>query len=91
MSELKTQAADSAVQISPAASTAGESVTRLRDRALERLKGARKKATRVQVVVLTNSKKAARATDDFVHEHPWACIGIATGVGALVGLLINRD
>jgi ElaB/YqjD/DUF883 family membrane-anchored ribosome-binding protein len=25
-----------------------------------------------------------------VHEHPWASIGIAAGVGVLVGLLINR-
>jgi ElaB/YqjD/DUF883 family membrane-anchored ribosome-binding protein len=55
------------------------------------LQGARKKATHVQIVVVTNGKKAVRATDNCVHEHPWASIGIAAGVGVLVGLLINRD
>jgi ElaB/YqjD/DUF883 family membrane-anchored ribosome-binding protein len=32
----------------------------------------------------------ARATDDYVHEHPWKSIGVAAGVGLLVGLLIGR-
>jgi ElaB/YqjD/DUF883 family membrane-anchored ribosome-binding protein len=44
----------------------------------------------VQVVVVEKGKKAVRATDDYVHEHPWQAIGIAAGVGVLVGLLINR-
>ena len=54
------------------------------------LKQAKDKAADVQVVVVEKGKKAARATDDYVHEHPWASIGIAAGVGVLVGLLINR-
>jgi len=45
----------------------------------------------VQVVVVTKGKMAAHATDDFVHEQPWASVGIAAGVGLLIGLLINRD
>ena len=36
------------------------------------------------------AENTLRATDDYVHEHPWASIGIAAGVGVLVGLLINR-
>jgi ElaB/YqjD/DUF883 family membrane-anchored ribosome-binding protein len=55
------------------------------------VKGAKEKAIHVQVVVVENSKKAAHATDDFVHEYPWVSIGIAAGVGVLAGLLINRD
>ncbi|WP_186124122.1 DUF883 family protein [Burkholderia gladioli] len=35
-------------------------------------------------------EKAVRATDDYVHEHPWTSIGVAAGVGVLIGLLINR-
>ena len=37
-----------------------------------------------------NTKAAARATDDWVHENPWGSIGIAAGVGFLVGLLVSR-
>lgn len=59
--------------------------------ALARLQDARKKAIDVQVVVVESSKKAAHTADDFVHEHPWASVGIAAGVGLLAGLLINRE
>ena len=51
---------------------------------------ARFEAADVQVVVVEKGKQAARVTDDYVHEHPWAAIGIAAGVGVLVGLLVNR-
>ena len=68
-----------------------ERASRLHERALAHLQNARKKAIDVQVVVVENGKKAAHTTDDFVHEHPWASIGIAAGVGLLAGLLINRD
>ena len=91
MSDLKTGPADSEDQLSRAESAPSESAPRLRERVLARMQGARERATHVQIVVVTNGKKAARATDDYVHEHPWASIGIAAGVGVLVGLLINRD
>ena len=35
-------------------------------------------------------KRAARVTDDYVHDNPWQAIGIAAAVGVLVGLLMNR-
>jgi ElaB/YqjD/DUF883 family membrane-anchored ribosome-binding protein len=89
MSDLKTDASED--QLSQAGTAPGEAAPKLRERVLAGLQGARKKATHVQIVVVTNGKKAVRATDNCVHEHPWASIGIAAGVGVLVGLLINRD
>ena len=40
--------------------------------------------------MVTKSKAAARATDDYVHDHPWKAVGVAAGVGLLIGLLLNR-
>lgn len=34
--------------------------------------------------------KASKATDEYVHENPWAVVGAAVGVGFLLGLLIGR-
>ena len=34
--------------------------------------------------------EAARAADEFVHEHPWKAVGIGAGVGLIIGLLIGR-
>jgi ElaB/YqjD/DUF883 family membrane-anchored ribosome-binding protein len=91
MSDVKIEPADAGEQPSETGSHPDEKASKLHERALARLREVRTKATHVRVVVVENGKKATRATDDFVHEYPWTCIGIAAGVGVLVGLLINRD
>ena len=90
MSDIKTVLADAEDLLKQAASATGERASELRETALTRLKQAKEKAADVQVVVIEKGKKAARATDDYVHEHPWTSIGIAAGVGVMIGLLINR-
>lgn len=39
---------------------------------------------------IDNAKRAARATDHAVHEHPYTSMGLAAGVGVLMGMLISR-
>ena len=55
-----------------------------------KLRNAKEKMGDVQEVVADRAKAAARATDDFVHDNPWKAVGIAAGVGFLIGLLVNR-
>ncbi|UDG82977.1 putative protein YqjD [Candidatus Vallotia lariciata] len=90
MSDIKTVLSDAEDLLKQAASTTGERANELSEKALIRLKQAKEKASDVQVVVVKKGKKAARATDDYVHDHPWTSIGVATGIGMLIGLLINR-
>ncbi|MDO8369134.1 MAG: hypothetical protein Q7S71_00165 [Candidatus Nitrotoga sp.] len=33
---------------------------------------------------------AVRTTDNYIHENPWHAIGIAVGIGAVIGLLLSR-
>lgn len=44
-----------------------------------------------QQSAVDRTRSAAKATDGFVRDHPWATVGIAVGVGALIGWLISRD
>ena len=44
----------------------------------------------IQRVLTNKTKEAATATDDFVKDNPWAALGIAAGIGCVVGLLLNR-
>ena len=39
---------------------------------------------------MLKTKQAATVADDFVHDHPWKSMGIAAGVGLILGLLIGR-
>ena len=41
-------------------------------------------------VARTAKDRAVQGTTDWVKEHPFAAIGIAAGVGLLVGLLVGR-
>ena len=41
-------------------------------------------------VAKTAKERAVQGTADWVKEHPFAAIGIAAGVGFLIGLLVGR-
>lgn len=90
MSDIKTVLADAEDLFKQAASATGERATELREKALAQLRQAKDKAADVQVVVVEKGKAAARVTDDYVHEHPWQSLGVAAGLGFVIGLLLNR-
>jgi ElaB/YqjD/DUF883 family membrane-anchored ribosome-binding protein len=73
-----------------AASATGERAQALRARASEALSRAKTRLHDAQGAVRDNTRKAAHATDAWVHDNPWGAIGIAAGVGFLVGLLVSR-
>ena len=45
---------------------------------------------RLEETAMVNARHAARVTDRAVHEHPYAAMGVAAGVGLLIGMLIAR-
>ena len=44
----------------------------------------------IQRLLSEKTKVAATATDEFVHENPWAALGIAAAVGCIVGILMSK-
>ena len=73
-----------------AAATTGEKAAELRGRAMEQLKALRERLDDARHAAAHHSRAAARATDDYVHDHPWRSILAAASVGVVVGLLIGR-
>ncbi|MES2105797.1 MAG: DUF883 family protein [Pseudomonadota bacterium] len=55
------------------------------------LKRSKDEILRLEEAVLTRTKDAARATDEYVKDNPWQSAGVAAGVGLLIGLLIGRS
>lgn len=90
VSDLKVVLADAEDLLKAAATSTGEKALELREKAAASLKSASEKIGDLQEVVVEKSKAAARATDDYVHENPWKAVGVAAGVGFLLGLLVNR-
>ncbi len=89
-SDMKIVLSDAEDLLKAAASTSGERAAELREKALLSLRRAKEAVQDAQVAVVEKGKAAARATDDYVHDHPWRAVGIAAAVGFFVGLMINR-
>lgn len=73
-----------------AARDAGDGYNEARARLEQSLKAARTELEMLEKTVLDGTRRAARATDGYVHNHPWESIGIGAGVGLLLGMLIAR-
>jgi len=65
-------------------------VAELRERISDNLREARHKLADAEDAIKEKTREVARATDDYVHEHPWPAIGAAAGLGLVIGLLISR-
>lgn len=88
--DFKVVIADAEALIKATANQGGEAVSNLRAKAEESLAVAKEKLADAQDALIEKGRVAAKATDDYVHEKPWNAVGIAAGVGLLVGLLIGR-
>jgi ElaB/YqjD/DUF883 family membrane-anchored ribosome-binding protein len=88
-SDLKAVIEDAEELLKATAGAAGEKINAARARTEETLRSAKSKLADAQSNVIGQAKDAAKATDEYVHEHPWNAVGIAAGVGLLVGLLIS--
>ncbi|WP_063939855.1 DUF883 family protein, partial [Bordetella trematum] len=74
---VKSSLNDAEALLREAASSSGEAASELRERALASLKRTREALYDAQDAVLEHGRRAARATDDYVHDNPWQAIGIA--------------
>jgi ElaB/YqjD/DUF883 family membrane-anchored ribosome-binding protein len=90
LSDLKAVIADSQELLSATSGALGERAAAARARVEESLKLARTKIDELEGEMLDRVKHAAKATDEYVHDHPWGAVGIAAAAGLLVGVLIAR-
>ena len=86
-SSVLTEAED---MLKRAANETGERAKDMRAQVEAKLLAAKLQLQELQGLAADRAKEAARATDDYVHDHPWQVIGIAAGIGFVVGLLMNR-
>lgn len=90
IADLKIVVSDAEELLRATASQAGEKVSAARERIQASLASAKIKLSDAERAALEKAKEAAKATDEFVHEQPWKAVGIAAGVGLLLGLLLGR-
>jgi ElaB/YqjD/DUF883 family membrane-anchored ribosome-binding protein len=72
------------------AGVAGERAQDARTRAAESVRQARERLQSMEAELVARARDAAQGTDRYVRDNPWQSIGVAAGVGLLLGLLIGR-
>lgn len=54
------------------------------------LRTARRTFEKREHAVLDRARHAGRATDEYMHRHPWQSIGVAAAIGLLLGAALAR-
>jgi ElaB/YqjD/DUF883 family membrane-anchored ribosome-binding protein len=86
VADLKRVVRDSEQLLQDSAGVVGEKAHELRERLADTVEVAKATYVRLQ----ESAKKGAKATDQAIREHPYHAMGIAFGLGVLIGVLARR-
>lgn len=88
--DLRVVLGDAEDLLKATASQTGERVQQVRARTEESLRNARARLEQLGQDASARAKDAAREVNNQVHEHPWTAVGVAAGIGLVLGILLGR-
>jgi ElaB/YqjD/DUF883 family membrane-anchored ribosome-binding protein len=91
MTDLRTLARDAEDLLKATAGDATDKVKEVRARLTSALERARASCDELQAQGIESARAAARRADETIRSHPYESIGVAFGVGVLLGVLIKRS
>jgi ElaB/YqjD/DUF883 family membrane-anchored ribosome-binding protein len=90
IADVKVVIADAEELLRATAGQAGDKIVEARAKVQDHLNNAKASLADAQAAVVDRAKAVGHATDDYVHDNPWRSVGVAAGIGFIVGLLIGR-
>ena len=90
MADFQALVADTERLLEHTASLAGDQAEELRAQIKDSLLKARESLDETKETLQQRGQAAVVATEDYVQANPWQSVGIAAGVGFLIGLLATR-
>lgn len=88
--DLKTVMNDAEALLKATSAQTGEKIQEVRARAEESLRQAKVRLTAVEEEALRRARELADATEEYVRDNPWQSVGVAAGIGLVLGILISR-
>lgn len=86
VTDLKVLSRDAEAMLHATAGSAGDKISELRSRLSAALESAKATCHRLE----DKAVAGAKAADQTIREHPYESIGVAFGVGLLIGVLVSR-
>ena len=90
IADFKVVVADAEELLRSTASQAGDKAADMRTKIQGRLADAKIKLADAEAAVVDRAKQVGRVAADYVQDNPWRSVGVAAGLGFIVGLLIGR-
>jgi ElaB/YqjD/DUF883 family membrane-anchored ribosome-binding protein len=90
MEDLRTVVRDTEELLKATASHTGEKAEEARRKVAAALESARGRLQEAQDSALQMGDEALKSTEKYVRENPWQAVGIAAGVGLVIGVLLSR-
>ena len=90
MEDLRTVVRDTEELLKATASQTGDKAEEARRRVSAALDGAKVRLQQAQASAAQMSDEALKATEQYVRDNPWQAVGIAAGVGLVLGALLAR-
>jgi ElaB/YqjD/DUF883 family membrane-anchored ribosome-binding protein len=90
MNDLRSLARDSEALLKVTAGDVSEKVIVARSRLLDALERAKSTCEDVTVQAVAGAREAANKADTVIRKHPYESLGVAFGVGLLIGVLVTR-
>lgn len=90
MTDLRVVIADAEELLRLGAQQTGEAAAEWRAKVEARIADAKAAMRDMQESAIEQARAAGRAADGYVRENPWQAVGIAAGVGLLIGFLMGR-
>jgi ElaB/YqjD/DUF883 family membrane-anchored ribosome-binding protein len=81
---------DAEALMKASADAGGDKVNEARSRIRESLESARRRLLEAERSAVRQGEEAVAATEDYVKRNPWQSVGIAAGVGLVIGVLLAR-
>lgn len=91
VNDFKTLIHDAEELLRATANQAGETVSAARQQIERSLEQGKHTLAEAEDILLDKTREAARLADDYVRGNPWSAVGIAAGIGLVLGLLMRRD
>ena len=90
VNDLKTVISDAESWLRNGGQLTGEELKAAKAKFEQTLSSAKTSLINAEETVVERTKIAAKATDEYVKDHPWTSVGLGAAVGVVIGLLISR-
>lgn len=87
---LNTVVRDAESLLKATAAQTGERIDEVRARAEQSVRLAKDRLAGIEDEALERARELAKDADKYVRSNPWGAVGVAAGVGLVLGLLLGR-